>query len=455
MVDRVIPDEESGELSICDITPTILDYFMKRGYTGLGNIKGGTIDGKIEFQNILTIADPFKEFAGQPLTEIIEGRLSMALQDFERIIVVVIDGLTMKEFFTSGKQFYRKVRPMPGVANSVFPSMTTTAMTSLFTGVFPFLHGVTSDKFYDCNLDELTYIKPRSTAEARYRYPFSLDVATYAMDPVTEGNYKVSMVCAGVSHNNRLGSNFIRDFFGEEFRVMGDYVEEKTNKMAFERSRELLNKYRKNNSNFILFIRFSVDWLVHKFGIGSPQSTRELEDILNFVTALTKEANVLWPGKKSLFLMISDHGLKPTSGGLVTLEEIKKMLGGDYQFIVSNQSSLHLYHEWYRALVLKSKRHPIGAYIKKRGSKFFALDTDGEKWVKVKTFSPNKIPTFSLSPDRFGAGYTIGEFLLIADNFYFGTKSRSKYPKEYLNLNGIHGGLSPFEIYVPLIYWSS
>jgi predicted AlkP superfamily pyrophosphatase or phosphodiesterase len=398
---------------------------------------------------------PFKQYCGQPLTQVVEGRLNSDLSYFDRIIVVLIDGLAGRQFFNSANNFYKKIQPEMDIGTTVFPSMTVTATTSLFTGVFPFLHGLITDKFYDCDQEELKYVMPRSTENARIKYPFSLPITAYSIDPITDGNYKVSLVSAGILHSTRAGSNFISDFFGEEFSITGDYIEEKSNRMAFERARQLLKKYKKSRSNFVLFVRLSVDWLTHKFGVGSAEANAEGEEIFNFITLLSDESGMLWPDKRTLFILTSDHGQKDVEAGLISLNEVKTMIKDKYQYIVSNQSVLHLYHEWYRALVLKSSAEPIAAYVRKEGRRYFAYDIDKKKWTKVTTFSPNEIPTFSLSSERFGTGYHVGEFAIIADNFYFTTQVESKYPRGYSTLKGIHGGLSPQETLIPLTFWRS
>jgi len=450
MVRYVVP-EEAGEVSICDITPTILDFFLKKGFHGLEKVEGGTLNGKIELTNIFTT--PFKDFCGQPLTEIIEDRINIDLSDLNRIIVILVDGLSFKEFFKCGKDFYRKNQPEIIPAMTVFPSMTVTATTSLFTGVFPFLHGVITDKFYDCNSEQIVYFMPRSTEKARYVFPLALTITDYAIDPVFEANYKVSLVSAGISHNDKIGRNFITDFFGQEFEVTGDYVAEKSNKRAFQETKGLLRKYYANDSNFVLFVRFTIDWLTHRFGINSAKSIAEAKAIFDFITLLAKEASHLWPDKRTLFLVTSDHGHKSADGGLVTISDIKDRIKKEYQHIISNQSVLHFYDELYRALILKSKRNPIVGYIRKDGHNFLAFDVEEKRWTKVTTFYPEEMPVFSLYYNKFGVGYTVGEFILIADNFYFGSKQRSEYPKGYLNLRGIHGGISICEINVPLLFW--
>jgi len=262
------------------------------------------------------------------------------------------------------------------------------------------------------------------------------------------------MVCGGISHNRKLGSNFIGDFFGEEFEVMGDYIEEKLNVKAFERSMQLIGDYEKKGSDlFVIFIRFSIDWLVHRFGISSMESSNETANILRYISLLTRKIAASWKNQRTLFLMISDHGHKPADGGLVTVDEIKDMFVEKYEFIAANQSALNLYHEWYRALVLKSKREPIASFVRKKGNIFLAFDSTNDNWIEVRTFSPEKIPTFSLKYDKFGVGYTVGEFVLIADNFYFGSGPRSRYPLGYHSLKSIHGGLTPSEINVLLFMW--
>jgi hypothetical protein len=68
---------DSFEYSLCDIAPTILDYYIQRGFTEIHRIEGGTLNGSLKMTNMLRMPEAY---AGGDL------RTTSPLADVKRLV---------------------------------------------------------------------------------------------------------------------------------------------------------------------------------------------------------------------------------------------------------------------------------------------------------------------------------------------------------------------------------
>jgi len=207
-------------------------------------------------------------------------------RDITRVIVVVLDGLRPDAVPLFGlRHLWRLAQQGASTfsASTVTPSVTAAAMTSLFTGAPPEVHGLTSDRFHiprpRAPLDPL----PRLLA--RHGLPSAACLA--ALPRAYRG----------------LGDRVARQLGLTEARFAGDTAAE-----ILVSGRDLLHRQRRG---FILFHWPDADREGHAHGWMSPQyaaAAKRLDAALGMLASIAQAP----ADRSTLLIALADHG----GGGL-------------------------------------------------------------------------------------------------------------------------------------------
>jgi len=446
----VVP-QESDEYSIADITPTLLRYSEKKGSFKQGKVEAGIFGSKTKFYSLYDIQS-LEYYCGKSLEEIVEHRLSLDLESFDRIIVVLIDGMNLNSMRGAGKNFTRKINFEFLPMSTSFPSMTTVATTSLLTGSFPIAHGIVADSFFNSKKKKVTKVKPYLSKDAQKYLPRILPVTTYfLLSDYWDKDCTLGIVTLGKAHEQLSDREFIDFFFGKEFELGGEFTKAMTNEGVYKATKQFILK-NQGKKFFFLIVRFSIDYLAHLYGPQSEEARAEMERLFEYLFDLN---SCLTKGRqRSLIFLTSDHGHKELDSGLVPISSITKFLAPDYKYIAANQTLLSLYHE---DLHIDHPEYNFARMVrlKKKHSEFYYYEKSNEKW-KLLNRKIEDIEPIVLSSEQYGIDNRVGDLVLHAENFYFAYHDISYYgDSDFAKFKSSHGGLSTQEIFVPCLFWSS
>lgn len=451
----VVP-HEGGEFSITDIAPTLLRYLEKKGSFRQGRLESGVLGTSIRFSSLYDI-QTMRGYCGGSLESVIENRLNVDLESFDRIVVFLIDGLNIQSLMGIAGEFVSNVDPeylFPMF--TTFPSMTTVATTSLLTGSFPIAHGVVADTFYDFEEEEVFKVKPYLTEGTKLRLPRMLNITDYFLlsDFWEVDKCSLGFITLGKAHDQLSDRRFLDYFFGEEFSFGGEFTNVDSNHQVYLHAKDFLQRNR-DRDFYLLFIRFSIDHFSHLYGSKSTETKNQLGEILTYIVDLNSELND-HSSKKSLVFLLSDHGHKSLDEGFVPVSSLERYLMPEYRLVATNQTILSLYHDDLHIYHPEFKDTVHMIRMRKKGPSFYVFDKKSEKWNLLKSRIENLSPILLRSED-FGLDNRIGDLIVHAENFYFGYREAEYYKEKapnYINFKSSHGGLSNQEVSCLAFLWS-
>jgi hypothetical protein len=446
----VVP-QESDEYSIADIAPTILRFLEKKGCFDYGKIEAGVLGGETKFWSLYDIQG-LDHYHGQSLEEVIENRLTNDLESYERIIVILVDGMSFQSITGAGKLFSEKVKFEFIPIFTSFPSMTTVATTSLLTGSFPIAHGVVADSFFDFEENRVIKVKPYLTSNAQETLPKVIPLTDYLLlSGFWDKQCTMEIITLGKENEKLSDREFIDFFFGHEFDIGGKFVKAKDNFAVYQEAK----KFIVMNSSlkfYFLFVRFSIDPFAHLYGSSSQEARKEMEKIFGYLVDLNRELTNL--KQKSLIFLLTDHGHRDLNEGLVPFSSLKNYLGKDYKYTATNQTLLSLYHD---DLHIDHPDYNFAKMIRlrKQNSDFYYFNQSDEKWIvlnkKLEDIEPIILPS-----DKYGVDNKVGDLVINAENFYFSFHDLAHYSgSNFSKFKSSHGGLSTEETYCPCMFWES
>jgi len=451
----VVPHED-GEFSITDIAPTLLRYLEKKGSFKRGRLESGVLGTDIKFFSLYDIQRS-KNYCGASLESVINNRLNTDLESFDRIIILLIDGLNIHSLMGISGEFIDSVEPaylFPMFAS--FPSMTTVATTSLLTGSFPIAHGVVADTFYDFEERDLFKVKPYLTECTKLRLPRMMSIADYFLlsDFWEKDKCSLGFITLGKAHNQLSDRRFLDYFYAEEISLGGDFINADSNDEVYSHAKIFLQK-NKEKKFYLLFIRFSIDRLAHLYGPNSIETRNQLKRILTYIVDLNRKLKND-SNKKALLVVVSDHGHKLLNEGFVPISSLKRYLMPGYRYIATNQTILSLYHDDLHISHPEFKDTVRMIRMQKKKSNFYVFDPKSEKWKLLRGRIENLSPIL-LRSENFGIDNRIGDIIIHAENFYFGYRDASYYQdkaSDFINFRSSHGGLSNQEVSCLAFLWA-
>ncbi|SEP75352.1 Type I phosphodiesterase / nucleotide pyrophosphatase [Ectothiorhodospira magna] len=335
------------------------------------------------------------------------------------VVLVVVDGL--------GDQFLQ-TRPAPFLnghrrtgIHAVFPTTTATGVTTFLTGDAPAQHGLTGWHIHFRELGAVMAVlpgKPRYGGSG-YDQVADLDVLNWLKHEVTFN--RIPVVSALVSPNRIAHTPFNKAHKGQArlfpFRTLQSMV---------NRVEEVVKK--RPDISYTYAYWSELDHLGHRYGPDAPLTRRHLETIDDALSVLAARLR----GTDTLLIVTADHGMTAVNHQLLLADypEIADclMLPLCGEPRVAWAYVRHGWHERFQALV----KAQLGQVCTLRPS----AELLEEGW-----FGPG-VPHPELAA-------RIGDYaLLMHPGWIISDQMLTEKP---FDLKGVHGGLTPEELEVPLV----
>ncbi|ACP34397.1 type I phosphodiesterase/nucleotide pyrophosphatase [Sulfolobus islandicus Y.G.57.14] len=329
----------------------------------------------------------------------------MNLNVNSKLVLALFDGLGWNIFNRTG------INLQATKITSVFPSTTSTVLTTLFTASTPGEHGVLGYNTFSKRLGGIvntlryTYPTVSDRDSIRDSVPFSSSfpyVKGYLKE--VQGKKAISLVPKGIE--NTEFSNATHGASGESKTYVNFWD-------AFYQLSQILQQ---DAYDFIYFYVPDVDTLSHKYGPYTDPTIKSARDILISILEISEKH------KKYSFIITADHGHVPVSETI--------LFNNDQDLL--NMLDVPPYGDS-RAIFLRT-RYDVSIYLsRKYGSLKIFGKSDLERLLgKIKDISA--FPDYIAVPTDYRA-------------FIFNFKEKDDYDK----LKGHHGGLLQEEFEIPLV----
>jgi predicted AlkP superfamily pyrophosphatase or phosphodiesterase len=361
-----------------------------------------------------------------------EALLDEYLDGVDNLIFLLVDGVSYYQIKEFVARYLKKLNPLLMPLTSTFPSTTTTALTTLNTGLTPLEHGIIG---YTMHLKEIGVVLSL-TNFAPSAAPESTSLLQAGLDPSSFLN--VESVHMKVKRSGARPIIMTRRLYRESpfTAMLGSEAEIETYVSASDLFIRLRKTVEQSKDRLFIFPYWDgFDISAHIYSPESEEAEAELEAFfLSLKSNLLDKINRS-TAKKTAILVLSDHGQ-------VTLAADEVLMVSDHPTLLN---ALHIPPTGdSRAACLYIKpdmRDEVFRYVEQRLANLFVV-YDVRTLVKEGVFGlgeakPNlfdRTGDLILLPKRNGA---------VAYNYK--PKARG------FELKGGHGGLHPREVLVPLL----
>ncbi|MBI4180163.1 alkaline phosphatase family protein [bacterium] len=358
---------------------------------------------------------------------------SVARKKFDRLFFFFLDSLGLEVCRKSGGLFSRLLKNHGLALTSVFPSITSAALCSIYTGRPPAKHGIPGHKIYFDEIRSLVdVLLMEIPGERRTLKSSGLPIKHWlAAPPLLSSEFLGRRTAIHVSPSSIVNSGISGMIYPGEMRRegYGEYIEG-LSKVAH---------FLKNGAEVINFYQHAIDEGVHKFGGASSQVAFSLKIIEDGVAWLARQLPSA-VRRRSLFVLVSDHGQNTFKPGQVLhfpFSEIsaqKKSIG--LTAIGTSGRLAHVYSEIFPNPGLEkwlAKKCRGKATVVPRDTSWFLAGGAGPK------------PAYA---------HRLGDYTLI---LHPGSKLRVEFeppePERHLRFSAAnHGSLTEDEVMVPALF---
>lgn len=361
-----------------------------------------------------------------------EACLDDYLEDVENLILLLVDGLSYYQIKGVVDKYLKNLNPMIIPLTSTFPSTTTTALTTLNTGLTPLEHGIIG---YTMHLKEIGVVLSL-TNFAPSAAPESTSLLQAGLDPPSLLN--IETIHAKVKQSGARSIVVTRRLYRESplTTMLGSDAEIETYVGAsdlFIRLRKIVEQAK----NRLLLSTYwdGFDISAHIYGPESEESEAELEAFFSSLKSNLIDKVYNNAAKKTALLILGDHGQ-------VTLAEDEVLMVSEHPTLLN---ALHIPPTGdSRAACLYIKpdvREEVLCYVEERLANLFAV-YDVKTLLKEGVFGLGEV-----KPNLFDR---TGDLILLPKrNGAVAYNYRPKY--RGFELKGGHGGLHPREVLTPLL----
>ncbi|WP_338603497.1 alkaline phosphatase family protein [Sulfolobus tengchongensis] len=329
----------------------------------------------------------------------------MNLNVNNKIVLALFDGLGWNIYKQSGISINaRKI-------TTVFPSTTSTVLTTLFTALTPGEHNVLGYNTFVKRLGGIvntlryTYPPINDRDSIKDAIPFSTSfptVKSYLKD--VQGKKTLSIVPKGIE-NTEFSS-----------ATHGGTSETKTYVNFWDAFYLLSQALQQDAYDFIYIYIPDVDTLSHRYGPYAEPTIKSAKDILTSIVTVSEKYS------KYTFLVTADHGHVPVSQNI--------LLNNDQELL--DLLDVPPYGDS-RAIFLRT-RYDVSTYLTR-------------KYENLKIFTRSD---FEKLLGRINDGNAMPDYIAVPTDYrsyIFSFKQNDEYDK----LKGHHGGLLPEEFEIPLV----
>lgn len=342
------------------------------------------------------------------------------LKESRNIVLLVIDGLGYEYLINNKKGTFFEDKPIYRIT-SMFPSTTTTGISTFMTGVAPQQHALTG---WFMHVKELKgIIKPLSSTFRGGDKTFSsLELDSKKIYDQKNIFLKLNIPSYVIIEKSLLKSDY-NSFLNKDAKTIK--YEDNNMGSLFRKTKETILKNSKRKFIYAYWPYF--DKTFHHKGEKSQKLKKHFSAIERRILSLTKSVK----GTNTLLIITADHGLIDTK--TIFLEDHPRL---------KETLSLPLCGEPRLAYcyVKPSKRKDFEKYVKNKMSKYCQLHKS--KDLIKKNY-------FGLYPPNPNLSGRIGDYTLIMKDNY-AIKDFVLGEKRIIK-KASHGGISEKEMYVPLV----
>ncbi|MCH2307655.1 MAG: alkaline phosphatase family protein [SAR202 cluster bacterium] len=372
-----------------------------------------------KFSSIVDLSKTLAKLSGNQFSIKNEDRKSDELLKMigipEHLVFVIIDGLGMNILRNLDSNNFLNTN-LKSELLTVFPSSTPVALTSFSTGLWPSEHGITNWFTYLPEINKVSTIIHFSTrAEGKNLAEFGLTPKdVYKFSSIIENStYDAKSILPSYIANSEFSLHWQSpsipyEKFSDGINITIDQIK------------------RAKNRSFTLLYSPIVDATAHQKGVYHEDTIKAAQKINNELDRLYSTIN-----GQAKIIVTADHGLLDIpKNKIFTIpnNELKKCINnepwGDMRAVFFD--------------VKKSKTEEFQNLLLKSTKENFALLTIDEV-VEMGLFGPNQFSSIAKSRIGTHLAISLGESII----------SYKEAP--YENMVGAHSGITPEELFVPLI----
>lgn len=347
------------------------------------------------------------------------------IRSAKNVVLFIIDGLGA-DIAHSQTQNPFLINQYKGNITSVFPSATATAISSLTFGVAPNKHAIVGWNTWIESINEVMTILPFHPLVGEHNYPN--DTFSIA-DCIDQDTFFESIDRPSVTFQP---AEIVRSHFSR-------YATRGAKQVQYQSLNELIDSLvshieQTTEPSFYYIYWPYYDSICHKYGVNSRESNVHYSRI---IMALSEFTARLDSNAETLMIATADHGMiNCTSEDILSLEDypdiracLSQPLSGEPRVIYCHTKAEQKNHFEALATDLLSNYCDIYPTIDILQNQFFGRSANNKNL----------------------AG-RIGDYTLVMKEHYLLYDPKIK--EQSFNMIGIHGGVTPQEMLVPLFVWS-
>ncbi|NHJ31842.1 MAG: hypothetical protein FK732_03170 [Asgard group archaeon] len=346
---------------------------------------------------------------------------------YDNIVFFICDAIGVNHLQSMGGLIWDNINTQGTVASSVFPTMTSTVMTSLSYGKLPGDHGLVGYNIYNEHLDEvwnalnLQYVKDSVQKTA---------TNNVAMDKLVQGKPILDRITSAID----FPVTFIapKDYEGQPnlIDLINREIPIHTYKDPSEAGAMIFNNLNKDHKNQMIAVYLPyADYAGHLYGPESNQYIQTIRAIEQGINATLQHPKV--KDCSTIVAMTSDHGQSQIS------HSISKWM---------DKQTWNKYKE--QGILLSTSGRVIHAYCQNNleGGEKLLNEMAASKGLVIDTAEALRLAGGS---KQFGNRF--GDYLLVMENNYlYDVPEVVKFGEGPDKLYGQHGSLSEQELFVPV-----
>jgi len=370
-----------------------------------------------------------KGFTHSPVPE---ERLDDCLEGVENLILMLVDSLSYYQIKKAAFEYLKGFNPLIIPLTSTFPSTTTTALTTLNTGLTPQEHAVIGYTMYLKEIGivlSLTNFAPSAAPESNDLLQAGLDPASFlnletVHTKVKRGGVTPIIMTRRLYRESPFTTMFSTDAKIETYIGASD---------LFIRLRKIVQQAE--NPLFIFSYWDGFDISAHIYGPQSEESEAELEAFFSSLKQNLIDKIQSKPVKNTALLILSDHGQVSLSADEVLMVSEHPTLMNSLHIPPTGDSRA-------ACLYLKpDKKDEVLDYVEKHLAKMF-IAYDARDLLDEGIFGRGEV-----NPNLFDR---TGDLIMLPKSS--GAVAYNYRPRyRGFDLKGAHGGLHPREMLTPLI----
>ena len=358
---------------------------------------------------------------GLELSENAEG-IAEAVGDAEHIVLVLVDGMGMNVLETLPEDSFLR-RHLREQMQTVYPSTTAVALTSLSTGEWPQDHAVTGWWTQVPALGSAAMVLSY-TARSNNQDLLKRGIQPEAVFPVESLWKRMPRDVRLVVPKAIAGSVYSRYFSGGRDTVGYESLSNGVD-LAVE------HIFESEGKTFTYLYSSRVDSEAHLYGMTRPQVQHALAEVEREIERL---ANRL--GDRARIVVTADHGFLDAPPPRRHTLRVNRQLQPFFRLMPSGDARvMYLY-------TLEWARERVRRYFEQRFDQVFMV-VDMEDAIKIQLFGPTE-PTDE-TRER------LGDLVVVSSGADILEYNASRGSGRMLKLNGHHSGLTPDEMLIPLI----